>query len=905
MAQSGYKHTAMQIAMANRPSLDDACPPDYDGDSLAARSSTPESYDPAPDFSPKPFYPPQHHPSQEFGEGEHHPAPVTSCHRDDEYSSPYLNLPPPSGFPQDTLANKPRGTNFSAKARAAELNAIRAKKAAQRRKLMNPPSTTHTTLGAFKFIDKRTNSKHSDSNSKRGGSSSELNAEYSEREALINSDGKSVFEGVSRVQFSATPLVDLSKSSYSSSPSPAPFKAEMGNKNKSATPRQSNFAHPADPPLHHAVRQPSTGRITHSSLGYHSKSSSKLSPLSSPFQPQTPHPTPLTSTPPFQRVAYNATPNMQPSFQGNRSQTPYNGAQWAKHLSAQQPPAFSNSFHSQYQPDNYFANVSPSANFGFSPYSQGKGQFSYQGPPPGLPTPTVPNQINHPVQHSASKSKLPVVMESLIEGDGDDFFPDPFNKDKFTSRRNSQNTSQHPSHNSGPQVAAPRVIPPPTMMASPGGGAGYQPHFSAHGAQQYSSPQIQSSTYPHAFTQSPQTQSSAYPLVFTQSPQIQSSASPHVFTQSPEQYGTYQPQQRRVAQSPSHGRPYVRPVPETQQTSKPYSPVHSKPNVEKLNTKPRWGMPTSNLTDARASSTALQTQKNSVCQGPSSSTLQVDPDFDPDALKDSEPEREWPCRNPWAIDPDFDPDALKDSDPLPWPARPAKKIIEYSAEHFARHGFNPSPPPGGMHPQVVRPSDPLNYREVFNTLLARSGLDPFITSPSGLEQLENLDLALTNEKGPSLPPIGAERRSESKDRSAVPNNTRRDSDSHSRRHVGVYDAVHDPLVNKEAYDRGTIDLFSRVFAHMANGKTGNDPSYASRYADPAPWTIDNSRDGNKSLYGGEWGDPPQRVARDPRYNNQDNFRMGYSTSAGPSYHHQPTAAWGSSRPMPQKRWGFK
>lgn len=68
---------------------------------------------------------------------------------------------------------------------------------------------------------------------------------------------------------------------------------------------------------------------------------------------------------------------------------------------------------------------------------------------------------------------------------------------------------------------------------------------------------------------------------------------------------------------------------------------------------------------------------------------------------------------------------------------------------------------------------------------------------------------------------------------------------------------------KEKEQRDAVDIFAPVIANLQSHKTRD---YFSRYADPPAWCVDNSAEGNKSFFEkGAWGNPPPRVGRDPRY----------------------------------------
>ena len=54
-------------------------------------------------------------------------------------------------------------------------------------------------------------------------------------------------------------------------------------------------------------------------------------------------------------------------------------------------------------------------------------------------------------------------------------------------------------------------------------------------------------------------------------------------------------------------------------------------------------------------------------------------------------------------------------------------------------------------------------------------------------------------------------------------------------------------------------------ASYVQGPIEKRRDYFSQWSTPAEWMIDNSPTGNQSFYDKDWGTPPARVGRDPRY----------------------------------------
>ncbi|KAL8719540.1 MAG: hypothetical protein Q9225_003461 [Loekoesia sp. 1 TL-2023] len=60
-------------------------------------------------------------------------------------------------------------------------------------------------------------------------------------------------------------------------------------------------------------------------------------------------------------------------------------------------------------------------------------------------------------------------------------------------------------------------------------------------------------------------------------------------------------------------------------------------------------------------------------------------------------------------------------------------------------------------------------------------------------------------------------------------------------------------------------LMAPVMANLRSYTEENGPSYFNKFSKAPAWAVDSSADGNKSFFGEDWGKPPPRVGRDPRY----------------------------------------
>ncbi|KAL6713668.1 hypothetical protein ACLMJK_009133 [Lecanora helva] len=74
----------------------------------------------------------------------------------------------------------------------------------------------------------------------------------------------------------------------------------------------------------------------------------------------------------------------------------------------------------------------------------------------------------------------------------------------------------------------------------------------------------------------------------------------------------------------------------------------------------------------------------------------------------------------------------------------------------------------------------------------------------------------------------------------------------------------DIMTNPTAQD--AKDVFAGMLANLKGYADGSEVGdYFTRWGAPPDWAIDKSKDGNKSFFGGGFDAAPQRVARDPRY----------------------------------------
>lgn len=60
-------------------------------------------------------------------------------------------------------------------------------------------------------------------------------------------------------------------------------------------------------------------------------------------------------------------------------------------------------------------------------------------------------------------------------------------------------------------------------------------------------------------------------------------------------------------------------------------------------------------------------------------------------------------------------------------------------------------------------------------------------------------------------------------------------------------------------------LMVPVIANLRSYAEDSGPSYFNKFTKAPAWAVDTSVSGNKSFFGEDWGKPPSRVGRDPRY----------------------------------------
>lgn len=75
-------------------------------------------------------------------------------------------------------------------------------------------------------------------------------------------------------------------------------------------------------------------------------------------------------------------------------------------------------------------------------------------------------------------------------------------------------------------------------------------------------------------------------------------------------------------------------------------------------------------------------------------------------------------------------------------------------------------------------------------------------------------------------------------------------------------------------------LMVPVIANLRSYTDESGPSYFNKFSKTPAWAVDSSADGNRSFFGEDWGKPPPRVGRDPRY--RPTFHDGRYTGFEPT-----------------------
>ncbi len=323
----------------------------------------------------------------------------------------------------------------------------------------------------------------------------------------------------------------------------------------------------------------------------------------------------------------------------------------------------------------------------------------------------------------------------------------------------------------------------------------------------------------------------------------------------------------------------------------------------------------------------------------------------------------FPQRPTSHVEPDYDPDSLKDSDPLPPFAGPKKietKLLSSAEEGYgyrSHSGHSSAAVP--LHPPGLKPNtNPFQEAEISNhdgfwsdSLAANSGRDSIEESVDNLSPragrgswtkagtqaanlkrntwVEEQELLLRPKSPPNMEELDQAAREwfdsgkgnledhvkstlqRSEGISPFGSNAKYweiNQPEHSRtlsgsRHAPIgSERPHNSTSNQEVSRKhAAIDVMSNVLANLASYHGGENPGPTQRYSQPPAWCIDHTEAGRKSFFNDNWGDVPKRVGRDPRY--QKTVHEGRTTyfedpnSAGrrdlPGY--KVTPGWGSSR----------
>ena len=201
-------------------------------------------------------------------------------------------------------------------------------------------------------------------------------------------------------------------------------------------------------------------------------------------------------------------------------------------------------------------------------------------------------------------------------------------------------------------------------------------------------------------------------------------------------------------------------------------------------------------------------------------------------------------------------ESLGTGDPLPWKDRPVNihnGIIPTTQDY--QHSIS--------NQQQTDPSSTLNY-----------GQDPSLVMPKPKSRSERLDDVEkwfhTDNRGQNEV---REYLNKAADRHYAARKFEADlrkEVSHDTRATGPYSET--PVSNPTTYDPIASDVISRLLIPVLGnlqsylaGPGENSANNFGRFARVPEWCIDKGKGGELSFFGEDWGQPPMRVGRDPRY----------------------------------------
>lgn len=211
-----------------------------------------------------------------------------------------------------------------------------------------------------------------------------------------------------------------------------------------------------------------------------------------------------------------------------------------------------------------------------------------------------------------------------------------------------------------------------------------------------------------------------------------------------------------------------------------------------------------------------------------------------------------------------DKEVLKTSDPLPWKNRPVN-IFNAIPPATAKFGL-------ADQSSLRSTTDSPSQQDQYNTNKYIWSLVPQPESPS--RRLQRVEAWWRHDgRGQHRLRNYLEMVADDHQRAKRSKNLSKDYQSIQKmlgRQARSYDDWSDTSESTEVPDHPSAgDMINRllipVLSNLQSYVEETEPSCFKPFSKPHTWCVDASVDGNKSFFGGDWGQPPNRVGRDPRY----------------------------------------
>lgn len=768
----------------------------------------------------------------------------------------------------DSLAQMPNGTSFSARARAAELNAERARKAADRLEKAaqvweadEVPPIAPTSLGAFTFVTKRGRSRTGREGRSHNDSIDRLQSDMAtkDRNSARSTQVSQIDSSASTVASPYPPLNPAAKSyaskDFTASQQPRASSIEKITQARSTSLQPSvassestnRLYKPSHSPLTTAAQSfgalepsdPEMPRKREGGLGKSGRGTSRNTPHES--QNLQAYPADNTAIPFYHAARGNE--NMRPYSDDVRNSPYYHQMASPRHENYDSPShaPYGYGFHGQ----NVYQN--PAQPYGMHP------QASQFYGPSQLPTRQatnlnytgIENQPPNVARSASTVGNLDTAGPGHFTGyktHGERSHEDPFMENPITSSRQG-NFGRYQASSNFSNFPHGRTLPP--AVKGTRADQVRSEHF-----QPYQFPTGTAGDHFELPRQAPSPYGQSQPIM------------PEALASKEFLHSNSTDIEKDAVQQLNSGQPNSNVVSEFTMARNAQS--HSKKTMDD-------GTSLANEDPSMGVSSTLDTAKNLPFSGETGNVAaNVMSDYDPYTLKASDPlplAGQWPQNFPhrrrtsaeMTVFPDVQQqpgfEYQQSSDPwnhsINTGLHQTQGHPDSQAHQFHRQ-FRPDV-------DVFHQEPPPEHQEVRKIMLRQAGYESLPTSNANM--LRKLfagsePLGTASSREPKHAPIGSERR-----RSSVHNEN----------------AAEHFMSKEEANDRAAIEIFAPVLANLHSYAAGSNRDYFSRYGQPPAWAIDHSAEGNKSLFGGEWGNPPQRVARDPRYLGQGTMHEGRMT----------------------------